>query len=194
MRTAKLLTTGFALLVLVQVVLLKPYRVPSASMVPTFEPGDRVLAALHWYALVGPGRGDVVVFHPNGLENNVFRSRRASTRTFVKRIVALPGETAGSVAGHVYICRPGVRPGVKTAPERTQGCVFLAEPYTRGPTFQCSGDEGYGPEAVPAGQYLLLGDNRADSEDSRCFGTVTRGQIVGRVLARYWPFGRVGAP
>ena len=41
---------------------------------------------------------------------------------------------------------------------------------------------------------VLLGDNRADSEDARCFGTIPRGQIVGRVLARYWPFGRIGAP
>lgn len=194
MRTAKILTIGFAVLVLAQVVLLKPYRIPSASMVPTFEPGDRVLAALHWYALAAPGRGDVVVFHPNGRDDNVFRSRRASTRTFVKRIVALPGETAGSVAGHVYLCRPGVRPSVETAPERTEGCAFVAEPYTRGLTFQCSGDEAYGPETVPAGRYLLLGDNRADSEDSRCFGTVPRAQIVGRVLARYWPFGRIGSP
>ena len=194
MRTAKILTIGFALLLLVQVVLLKPYRVPSASMVPTLEPGDRVLAALHWYGLVDPGRGDIVVFHPNGLEDAVFRSRRASSRTFVKRIVGLPGETAGSVEGHVYICRRGVRPGVETAPEHTPGCAFLAEPYTRGLTFQCSGEEEYGPETVPAGEYLLLGDNRADSEDSRCFGTVPRGQILGRVLARYWPFGRIGAP
>ena len=194
MRTAKILTIAFGLLVLVQVVLLKPYRIPSASMVPTFEPGDRVLAALHWYGLADPGRGDIVVFHPNGLDDAVFRSRRASSRTFVKRIVGLPGETAGSVEGHVYICRRGVRPGVETAPEHTPGCAFLAEPYTRGLTFQCSGDEEYGPETVPAGEYLLLGDNRADSEDSRCFGTVRRGQIVGRVLARYWPFGRIGAP
>jgi signal peptidase I len=190
-RTAKILTIAFGLLVLVQVVLLKPYRIPSASMVPTFEPGDRVLAALHWYG--DPGRGDIVVFHPNGLDEAVFRSRRASSRTFVKRVVGLPGETAGSVAGHVYICRRGVRPGVETAPERTPGCAFLAEPYTRGLTFQCSGEEEYGPETVPAGEYLLLGDNRADSEDSRCFGTVPRGQIVARVLARYWPFGRIGA-
>jgi signal peptidase I len=193
-RTAKILTIAFGLLVLVQVVLLKPYRIPSASMVPTFQPGDRVLAALHWYALVDPGRGDIVVFHPNGLQDAVFRSRRASSRTFVKRVVGLPGETAGSVEGHVYICRRGVKPGVETAPERTPGCAFLAEPYTRGLTFQCSGEEEYGPETVPAGEYLLLGDNRADSEDSRCFGTVPRGQIVARVLARYWPVGRIGAP
>ncbi len=90
-RTAKILTIAFGLLVLVQVVLLKPYRIPSASMVPTFEPGDRVLAALHWYGLVDPGRGDIVVFHPNGLDDAVFRSRRASSRTFVKRIVGAAG-------------------------------------------------------------------------------------------------------
>jgi signal peptidase I len=193
-RTAKILTIAFGVLVLLQVVLLRPYRIPSSSMVPTFRPGDRVLALLHWYGLVDPGRGDIVVFHPNGLENNVFRSRRASTRTFVKRVVALPGETAGSVAGHVYICRRGVRPGLQAAPDRTPGCTFLAEPYARGLTFQCSADRPYGPETVPADQYLLLGDNRADSEDSRCFGTVRRAQIVGRVLARYWPFGRIGTP
>ena len=62
------------------------------------------------------------------------------------------------------------------------------------PTNRCDGGQAYGPETVPAGEYLVLGDNRADSEDSRCFGTIARGQIVGRVLARYWPLGRIGAP
>jgi signal peptidase I len=193
-RIAKIVTVALGLLVLVQVVLLKPYRVPSSSMVPTFRPGDRVLAALHWYSLADPGRGDIVVFHPNGRDNDVFRSQQASARTFVKRIVALPGETAGSAAGHVYVCRRGVSPHETAAPERTPGCAFLDEPYTRGLTNRCEGDQPYGPETVPAGEYLLLGDNRADSEDSRCFGTIARGQIVGRVLGRYWPFGRIGAP
>ncbi len=192
MRIAKILTIVFGLLVLVQVVLLKPYRIPSASMEPTFEPGDRVLAAQHWYGLGDPGRGDIVVFHPNGLGDAVFRSRRPSTRTFVKRVVALPGETAGTIAGRVYVCRRGVKPGAE-APAQTPGCAFLAEPYARGLTFQCDGEQPYGPETVPAGEYLLLGDNRADSEDSRCFGTIPSGQIVGRVLVRYWPFGRIGA-
>jgi signal peptidase I len=193
-RTAKILTLVLGLLVLVQVVLLKPYRIPSASMVPTFEPGDRVLAAQHWYRIADPGRGDIVVFHPNGLDRNVFRSNRASSRTFVKRVVALPGETAGSIGGRLYVCGRGVTPQVRTAPEGTPGCAYLTEGYTRGPTYECEGDAPYGPETVPSGQYLLLGDNRADSEDSRCFGTIPRRQLLGRVVARYWPFGRIGSP
>ncbi len=194
MRVAKILTLVLGTLVLVQVLLVKPYRIPSESMASTFEPGDRVLTALHWYGLVDPGRGDIVVFHPNGRGDFVFRSLQASSRTFVKRVVALPGETAGSVAGRVYVCRSGVTPADRTAPERTPGCAFLAESYTRGPTYECDGDRPFGPETVPSGEYLLLGDNRVDSEDSRCFGTIPRDQIVGRVVARYWPFGRIGAP
>jgi signal peptidase I len=193
-RIAKILTVALGALVLVQVVLVKPYRIPSASMVPTFQPGDRVLSAQHWYGLTDPGRGDIVVFHPNGRGKLVFRSRLASSRTFVKRIVALPGETAGSVAGHLYVCRQGVVPRERAAPDRTAGCRFPTETYTRGQTSQCDGETDYGPETVPPGEYLLLGDNRADSEDSRCFGTIPRRQITGRVIARYWPFGRIGTP
>jgi signal peptidase I len=193
-RVAKIVVLTLGVLVLLTV-LVKPYRIPSGSMVPTFEPGDRVLAVPFWYRLGTPARGDVVVFHPNGRDALVFRSSRPSSRTFVKRVVALPGETAGSISGHVYVCRDGVRPADETLPDRTPGCVFLAESYTHGQvTTRCAGDEPYGPETVPAGQYLLLGDNRVDSEDSRCFGPVPRRQIVGRVVTRYWPFGRIGAP
>ncbi len=193
MRALKLATVALGVLVLLTVVLMKPYVVPSGSMVPTFRPGDRVLAAPFWYWLGDPGRGDVVVFHPNGRDARVFRSNRASTRTFVKRVVALPGETAGSMAGRVYVCRRGVRPANATAPERTAGCAYLDEPYTKGQaTTRCDERLPYGPETLPPGRYLLLGDNRSDSEDSRCFGPIARGQIIGRVVARYWPFGRIG--
>lgn len=195
MRVARVVLLVLAVLVLAQVVLVKPYRVPSVSMVSTFLPGDRVLAGVFWYRLTDPKRGDIVVFHPNGDGAFVFRTDRASTRTFVKRVVALPGETAGSVRGRMYVCREGVRPATPAAPEDTAGCAFLTEDYTHGlPTTQCEGPQAFGPETVPDDQYLLLGDNRVDSQDSRCFGTIPRSRILGRVLARYWPLDRVGAP
>jgi len=161
---------------LVQQYVIKSYRIPSGSMRPTVEEGDRVLAArfLSWFG--DPERGDVIVFHPPGVGDLPQRKARTEARvTFIKRVVGLPGETVQAVAGRVLICR---------APR--VACRVLHEPYARTYT------DDFGPVTVPAKAYFVLGDNRVSSEDSRIWGTLPIRNVIGTAVVRYWPPRRFG--
>jgi len=157
----------------------KPYRIPSSSMEPTLHcaapaPGclgkssDRVIAAKIVYDLRSPARGDIVVFKAPPRAKAECREGG----TFVKRIVGLPGEVVSERRGFVYVDgRRLVEPYVDTA---------LRDRQTR--TWPRIGRH----------QYFVMGDNRANSCDSRDWGTVPRGNMIGPVIATYWPFSRAG--
>lgn len=144
--------------------------VPSGSMAPTFVPGDRLL--------IVPGRapeafqrGDIVVFKPpfRGLPGEVPATgwlAFADDSTYVKRIVALPGELVE------------VRPGAGVFVNGRK----LAEPYAPlAPAY------AWGPQRVPAGRLFVLGDNRNDSFDSHYWGFLPTDRVVGRPAAVIWP-------
>jgi signal peptidase I len=187
------LTVGVAvaLAYAVQLWLVKPYRVPSISMARTLHSGDRILAARFLYHFVEPSRGDIIVFHPNGRGSSVFATHHVSTANYVKRLIGLPGEWVGSATGRVYVCTRRA-PESTLGPTRTPGCRFLTETYTTSPTGSCSTVTGaFGPRHLGPDQYLVLGDNRALSFDSRCWGVIERSQIIGRAFAIYWPPARI---
>jgi len=143
--------------------IVKPYRIPSASMEPTLQSGDRVLVNRFIYRFHDPRRGDIIVFHPPGAGDQA--TAGASTEAsvyFIKRIVGLPGETVEGRNGHVEIC---AKPNV--------GCHILNEPY------------------LTHGHYFMMGDNRAISDDSRDWGTLPRSYIIGKAFATYWPLDRI---
>jgi signal peptidase I len=165
----------------VQAWLIKPYRIPSESMLDTLRPGDRVLVNRLVYRLREPERGDVVVF----------RYPKDPDVVFIKRIIGAPGDVVEVRHGRLYVngrrvTEPYVhRTGGRTDPTVAQAAIAgstlhdpwsLSEPYT-----------------VPAGQYFVMGDNRTDSDDSRDWGTVPRSAIVGEGLATYWPLSRLHA-
>ena len=156
-----------------------PYRIPSSSMEPSLHCArpaagcearfsDRVLANRFIYHLRGPRRGEIVVFQtpPEA------RSRCGAGGTFVKRLIGLPGDRWREQDGFIYINgeklnEPYVKPerrDMDTIPEKT----------------------------IPKDQYLMLGDNRSSSCDSRRWGTVPRKNLIGPVFAVYWPPGRIG--
>ncbi|MEX2212189.1 MAG: signal peptidase I [Thermoleophilaceae bacterium] len=155
-----------------------PYRIPSSSMEPTLhcaQPGDgceagysdRVLANRLVYRFKEPKRGEVIVFDtPPEAQREC-----GAGGTFVKRLVALPGETWRMESGIVFI--NGQR---------------LLEPYIAGGRM---GTDTQPLRTVPAGHYVFLGDNRTHSCDSRQWGTVPRANIIGKVFAVYWPPNRV---
>jgi signal peptidase I len=155
-----------------------PYRIPSSSMEPTLhcakpESGclagysDRVLANRFIYHFREPHRGDIVVFNT---PDAAFAACGAGG-TFVKRIVGLPGETVSEQKGTVYI---DGKP--------------LDEPYV--PANERD-DRTEKFKTVPAGHYFMMGDNRAQSCDSRAWGTVPRSDLIGPVFAVYWPPQRI---
>ncbi len=157
-----------------------PYRIPSSSMEPTLhcaEPGagcraslsDRVLANRFIYHFKDPGRGDVVVFKtPPAASRCEFG---LGGGTFVKRIVGLPGEKIREQNGFVFI--DGER---------------LEEPYLDGTRDRAD----FAEREIPDGEYFMMGDNRGQSCDSRVWGSVPRGNIIGEVFSVYWPPQRIG--
>ena len=158
-----------------------PYRIPSSSMEPTLhcaKPADgcraslsdRVLANRFIYHFKDPARSDVIVFKtPPAAEKCQFGTGGGST--FVKRIVGLPGEKIRGQNGFVYIN------GKK-----------LDEPYLDGVRDR----RDFPEQQIPDDSYFMMGDNRGQSCDSRDWGTVPRGNIIGEVFAVYWPPRRIG--
>jgi signal peptidase I len=175
---------------LIQAVLVKPYRIPSSSMFPTLHEGQRILVnrlATH------PGVGDVVVFHPPSGADNEFATQcgdpgqgpahaqpcdrptdRVSSQTFVKRVVGLPGDTLKITGGDVY------RNGVRETGSYIQACT---DPSA------CTYSQTI---IVPKGDYYMMGDNRGDSDDSRYWGPVPQSWIIGEAFFTYWPLDRIG--
>jgi signal peptidase I len=161
---------------LVQQYVVKSYRIPSGSMRPTVDEGDRVLAARFTSWFGEPGRGDVIVFHPPGSGDVPVDGARTQAKvTFIKRVVGLPGETIQAVGGQVLICR---------APR--VACRALKEPYARTYT------DDFGPITVPRNAYFMLGDNRLSSEDSRVWGPLPTRNVIGTAFVRYWTPNRFG--
>ena len=148
------------------------YRIPSASMEPTLHGctgcnNDRVMANKFIYRFEEPERGQVVVFE--GVENN--------QDTLIKRVVGVSGDTIQLRDGILYVNgKPQREPYVHPNP-----CVPY-EPKT------CD----FGPVRVPQGRIFVMGDNRANSHDSRFFGAVPLENVQGEAFLRYWPLGRIG--
>lgn len=142
------------------------FYIPSGSMEPTLQVDDRILVSKFSYRIGRIARGDVVVFH----------YPLNPGKDFVKRVVALGGE------------RVELRDGVVLINNQP-----ISELY---PTALAAGDRActtsYGPQRVPRGQLFVLGDNRCNSEDSRFFGFVPVGNVVGKALLVYWPPQRIG--
>jgi signal peptidase I len=153
----------------------KPYRIPSPSMERTLHIGDRVLAVRFLYHFENPHRGDIIVFHPNGIGDTALYGDHVASVTYIKRLIGLPGEWVQASNGKVQIC---------TGPAG-QGCKTLNEPYVS------STQVKFSPIHVPAGHYFMMGDNRQFSDDSRDWGSITKKQIIGRAFMIYWPPTRI---
>jgi signal peptidase I len=178
-----------ALALLIQAFIVKPYRIPSPSMVPTLDVGQRVLTNR---LSTKPGVGDIVVFHPpagadpdtpvcgdsgegaNHPQACDVPTPTESTQTFIKRVVGLPGDRIQILDGHV------VRNGVREK-----------DTYIN----PCTGGESCNfptPVVVPPGDYFMMGDNRGESDDSRFWGPVPKKWIIGVAFFTYWPPDRIG--
>ena len=178
---------GLALLI--QAFVVKPYRIPTPSMVPTLAVGQRVLANR---LIDHPSVGDVVVFHPPkgadpespvcGSPNQggghsqacAVSSSQMSSQTFIKRVVGGPGDRISIVGGHV------IRNGVREKDSYTAAC---------GSDGGCNFRR---PIVIPPGDYFMMGDNRGESDDSRFWGPVPNKWIIGVAFFTYWPPGRAG--
>ncbi|HEV7175169.1 MAG TPA: signal peptidase I [Solirubrobacteraceae bacterium] len=186
-----IVAAALVLALLIQAFIVKPYRIPSGSMLPTLHVNQRVLVNRIGMHFDSPSVGQIIVFHPpknfdqgcadptQGPDEPASQAcdvtqGQPSSQTFIKRLVGLPGDRISIVNGHV------IRNGVREH-----------DPYA----VACRGMSACNLTTtirVPAGEYYMMGDNRPDSEDSRYWGPVPRKWIIGRAILTYWPPGRLG--
>jgi signal peptidase I len=174
----------------IQAFVVKPYRIPSPSMEPTLDIGQRVLVNRVTYHVSDPDIGDIVVFHPpKGAEHDQCGDPHAgdgtrtacdqatsgeSSETFIKRVVAGPGDRLYIHDGHPVVN------GVEAKEDFIMPC--------RGGS-NCNMPEEI---KIPPDHYFMMGDNRGASDDSRFWGPIPRSSVIGQAFVTYWPPDRVG--
>ncbi|MEI8126385.1 MAG: signal peptidase I [Actinomycetota bacterium] len=166
---AVILISALIIAVLVRSYVIQTFYIPSGSMEPTLQIGDRIIVSKLSLTLGSVNRGDIIVFHSPPTE----ACAGDTPSDLVKRVVGLPGETISSTGETIYIN------GKK-----------LSEPWTHtsplGPAISST--------LIPTGSYFMMGDNNSNSCDSRYWGTLPRHYMVGKVLLRIWPPSRIGQP
>jgi len=188
-----LVALGLALAI--QAFVVKPYRIPSASMEPTLSVGQRVLVDRIFGS---PHVGEIAVFHPpEGAEqeecgpipHTITLGGEACAQpvpkedaavNFIKRIVAGPGDEMYVKEGHVYRRGAGKGTFVREKDSYIREC---------GSSPECNFPK---PIRIPAGHWFMMGDNRGESDDSRFWGPVPAGWIIGGAFLTYWPPDRIG--
>jgi signal peptidase I len=172
---------------LIKSFLVQAFFIPSASMEPTLLIGDRVLVEKVSYRFGKPERGDVVVFEKDFAEpapeanesfvrditdsfRGLFGFPTGGQQDFIKRVVAVSGDRIEGRDGKVFVndeevAEPYLPEGIQTSP--------------------------FGPIEVPEGMVFVMGDNRANSDDSRSFGPIDVDQVIGHAFVLIWPPGHV---
>ncbi len=138
------------------------HKVSGNSMVPTFHNGDYLITEKVSYRLREPKPGEIVVL----------RNPRDESQDFIKRIIAVPGNTLEIRNGAIYINNQPTKENYLPVGASTKAGAFITENT---------------PITVGDNQYYVIGDNRNHSSDSREWGPITKEELIGRALFRYWP-------
>jgi signal peptidase I len=147
----------------IRTAVVEAFVIPSGSMEPTLQVGDRVLGNKFWFWFAEPHRRDIVIFAPP-------RNAELAAGALIKRVIAVEGDVVEIRDGRV----------------RVNGQA-IAEPYVKEqPLYYLP------PTKVPPGMLFVLGDNRNASYDSHAWGFVPQSNLRAKAFARYWPLGRIG--
>ncbi len=145
----------------------QPHKVSGSSMFPTLHTGDYIITNKVNYRLNDPKRGEIIVF----------KNPREESQDFIKRILGLPGDKVRVEKGHIFV-----------------NDVQLNESYLISSVITLPGSflkEG-SDEIVSKDHYIVIGDNRLASSDSREWGFISREEIIGQAFFRYWPLISIG--
>jgi signal peptidase I len=166
------LVLAFLAAFLVRTFVFQTFYIPSGSMEPTLQIGDRIIVSKLSYHLHSVHRGDIIVFHAPPAEATACAD--PNVKDLVKRVIGLPGETISSVGSTILINgKPIAQPWF---PPTAPGPAIVPAVH------------------IPANSFFVMGDNRSNSCDSRAWGTLPQGDIIGHVIFRIWPISRIGIP
>ncbi|MGK9288774.1 signal peptidase I [Staphylococcus warneri] len=152
----------------------QPYTIKGDSMDPTLKDGERVVVNIMGYKIGDVKKGNVIVFHANKKDD------------YVKRVIGVPGDKVQYKKDQLYINGKKQDEPYLNYNEKRKQIEYIE--YITG-TFQVKDLANANPKSnvIPKGKYLVLGDNREVSKDSRSFGLIDKDQIVGKVSFRFWP-------
>ena len=184
-----LILIAFGLAILIKSFLVQAFFIPSESMLPTLEVGDRVLVNKLIYRFREPRRGEVIVFvaeHNANKNENLFDkvvrnikesvgAAQPADRDFIKRIIGLPGESVE------------MKDAVVTVTTVDGKKLVLTEPYIA----KQKDTTNFGPTKVPPESFFVMGDNRPFSSDSRVRGAIKRSDVIGKAFVKVWPPSRI---
>ena len=194
-----LVLIAFGIAILIKTFLVQAFFIPSASMKPTLVEGDRVLVEKISYALHDPRRGDVVVFEKSvfGQEEDVPLPEDARNflrellglptgleEDYIKRVVAVAGDTIRYVGNPRRMIVNGEQVNqdfIKGGRDKFSSTITSAD------CKRLEMDEVRGGCRIPAGRIFVMGDNRANSEDSRILGPIEQDKVIGRAFVVIWP-------
>ncbi|MEA5550757.1 signal peptidase I [Anabaena cylindrica UHCC 0172] len=162
-----LVAIALTLALLIRTFIAEPRLIPSESMYPTLQTGDRLVVEKVSYRFHLPKTGDIVVFKsPPELQRRGYEANQA----FIKRVIGMPGEVISVAKGKVYLNGEPLQE------------KYIAEPP----------NQPFPPVTVPENEFFVMGDNRNDSNDSRYWGFLPQKNLIGRATFRFWPFNRIG--
>jgi signal peptidase I len=162
------IVVALILTLIIRTFIVQAFKIPSGSMRPTLLEGDKLFVNKYLYRFEAPKRGDIIVF----------RFPTDPKKDFIKRLVAVGGETVEIRDGKIYV----------------NGEV-IDDPASFGKFYYYNHDPFGGPDEkihVPEGQYYVLGDNSSNSTDSRFWGFVPEKNVLGKAFFRWWPPRRIG--
>jgi signal peptidase I len=165
---AQSIAIALVLTLIIRTFVVQAFKIPSGSMRPSLVEGDKLFVNKFIYRFKPMERGDIIVFKfPN-----------EPKKDFIKRLVAFEGEVVEIRDGKIYVDGKA-----------------LTDPKTFGRFYYYNHDPFGGPDEkikVPKNSFYVLGDNSANSTDSRFWGFVPRRNVIGKAIFRWWPLGRVG--
>lgn len=166
-ENVQIIAIALALALFIRAFVAEPRYIPSDSMLPTLQVGDRLVVEKISYHFHPPVKGDIVVFDP---PQQLQVQGYAKNQAFIKRVIGTPGQTIAIHNGKVYLNNQPLKES------------YIAEP----PNYQMDAVK------VPENHLFVMGDNRNNSNDSHVWGFLPKQNVIGHASYRFWPPSRVG--
>jgi signal peptidase I len=163
----QIIAIALALALFIRAFVAEPRYIPSDSMLPTLEVGDRLVVEKISYRFRTPATGEIIVFDP---PQQLQIQGYAKDQAFIKRVIGTPGQTVQVQDGKVYLNDTPLEEG------------YIAEP----PAYNMEQVQ------VPEDQLFVMGDNRNNSNDSHVWGFLPKQNVIGHACFRFWPLSRIG--